>query len=267
MTGTLIIAVTIGLSLAMMLAWGLQRRLGNAGWVDAVWSFALGIAGVIYALAPALGVPWPAPRQLVVAALIAAWAVRLGLHLVARSRTGPEDARYAQFRRDWGSHFESRMFWFLQIQAAAAALLALSILLAARNPRPLGPLDAIGLLLIGIAVVGEAVADAQLGRFRSDPANHGKICETGLWCWSRHPNYFFEAFGWLGYPFLAMAPGGDYPLGWLAFSSPVFMYWLLAHVSGVPPLEAQMLRTRGDAYRAYQARTRPILPIPLPRKR
>lgn len=260
MTG-LVFGVTLGLAVAMAGAWLLQRLTRNAGWVDVVWSFALGAAGVAYALVPLDGVA-PTLRQWLIAALAAAWSLRLGLHILGRTLHGVEDTRYAQFRREWGDAFERRMFGFLQIQAAAAALLALAMLLAARNPRPLSVMDLLGGVVLAAAVVGEAVADRQLHRFRADPANHGKICDAGLWGWSRHPNYFFEWLGWVAYPLFAIDLNGAYPWGWLALAAPVFMYWLLVHVSGIPPLEAQMLRSRGDAFRAYQHRVSPFIPRP-----
>lgn len=262
MTILLILGVSALLSLVMMLAWAIQRHQRNASWVDVVWSFGLGLAGLIYALAPLPGQAGQPARRIMLALLVAAWSARLGLHLLARTRRGAEDARYAQFRRDWGAGFERRLFWFLQIQAAAAALLALCVLLAARNPAPLAAMDLAGLGLFALAFIGETLADAQLRRFRARPGNSGMICDQGLWGLSRHPNYFFEWLVWLAWPFFAIAPGGLYPLGWLAWAAPLFMYWLLVHVSGIPPLEQQMLRTRGDAYRAYQARTRPFLPWP-----
>ncbi|MBS0562385.1 MAG: DUF1295 domain-containing protein [Proteobacteria bacterium] len=258
----LILGVTALLSVLMMLAWAVQRRLNNAGWVDAVWTFALGIAGVIYALAPAPGIAWPGARQILVAVLVALWSLRLGIYLFDRTRHGPEDVRYAQFRRDWGADYQRRMFWFLQIQAAAAALLAVSMLMAARNPAPLGVQDGLALLVLVISVAGAGIADAQLHRFRSNPANRGKVCDTGLWRLSRHPNYFFEWLGWCAYPLFAISLDGFYPQGWIALSGPAAMYWLLVYVSGIPPLEQQMLRSRGAAYQAYQARTRAFVPLP-----
>lgn len=261
MTALLIAGVTAMLSLLMMAAWGVQRRTGNAGWVDVVWTFALGLGGVAYALAPVPGMAWPGTRQVLVALAAALWSGRLGLHLWDRTRRGPEDARYAQFRRDWGPAFERRLFGFLQIQALAAALLAVTFLLAARDPRPLGWQDGAAVLVVAIAVAGEAVADAQLRRFRAEH-RHGAICDAGLWRLSRHPNYFFEWLGWLAYPLFAIDGSGHAPAGWLALAAPAVMYWLLVHVSGIPPLEQQMLRTRGDAYRAYQRRTRAFFPLP-----
>jgi steroid 5-alpha reductase family enzyme len=81
-----------------------------------------------------------------------------------------------------------------------------------------------------------------------------------LWRWSRHPNYFFQWLGWLAYPIIAISP--DYAWGWASLLAPAFMYWILVHVTGVPPLEAQMLRSRGERYREYQSRTSVFFPLP-----
>jgi steroid 5-alpha reductase family enzyme len=117
-----------------------------------------------------------------------------------------------------------------------------------------------GLLL---AIGGEGLADAQLARFKADPANHGKVCDAGLWGWSRHPNYFFEWLVWTAWPVIAI--GLAWPWGWLALAGPAFMALLLIKGSGVPPLEAAMIRSRGEAYRAYQRRVSVFIPLP-PRK-
>jgi hypothetical protein len=90
----------------------------------------------------------------------------------------------------------------------------------------------------------------------------GKVCDAGLWGWSRHPNYFFEWFGWLAYPLLAIDFSGVYPWGFAALLGPACMYWLLVYVSGIPPLEAHMLERRRDEFRAYQARTSAFFPVP-----
>jgi len=160
------------------------------------------------------------------------------------------------------------MFWFLQSQAAVGVLLALSIALAAHNPHP-GPRlqDVAGALLLVLAIVGEATADRQLGRFKADPANRGAVCDVGLWHRSRHPNYFFEWLAWLAYPVIAIDFSGDNPWGWLALLAPACMYWVLVHVSGIPPLEDHMLRSRGDVFRAYQRRTRAFFPFPVSARR
>ncbi len=257
----LFIATALGLSLAMACAWALQRRTGQSGWIDATWSFSVGAAGATMALAP-LGRGAPSGRQLFVAAAVLFASVRLGLHIARRSLNAPEDPRYAAFAREWGAAFSRRLFWFLQIQAACAFVLAITMFLAAHNPAPLGLRDGVGALILLSAIIGEAWADASLARFRAQSSNRGGICELGPWAWSRHPNYFFEWLSWLGYALLAIDPSGTWPQGWLAFCGPLLMYGLLAHVSGVPPLEKHMLATRGEAYRRYQARVGAFFPWP-----
>ncbi len=113
-----------------------------------------------------------------------------------------------------------------------------------------------------IAIVGEGVADRQLARFKAYPANKGRICDLGLWSWSRHPNYFFEWLGWLAYPILAFDPGGRWPWGWLALSGPAFMFYLLRFASGVPPTEEAMAASRGAAFERYKARVSTFFPRP-----
>ena len=257
----LILAQAVVLGGVMIAAWWFQRQRGNAGWVDVFWTFATGAAAVLGALWPLSGGATIPLRQAIVAAFAALWAIRLGLHLRRRVLSRPEDSRYAGFRREWGARFQMRLFWFLQIQAAAALPLAVSGPLAARNPASgLRITDLAAVLVSAVAIVGEAIADRQLARFVSDPAHKGKVCDRGLWAWSRHPNYFFEFLGWCAWPLFAFNPA--WPLGWLAVMAPVLMYWLLVHVSGIPPLEKLMRVARGDAWQAYQSKTSAFFPMP-----
>lgn len=258
----LIAAASVGLSLAMALGWVLQRLMSNGGWADVVWTFATGAAGIAYALVP-VGDWRPGPRAWLVAGLIAAWSLRLGLHLARRTADAlREDARYAEFRREWGDGFQRRMFIFLQVQALCSALLALAMLAAAHNPAPFpAPSDLAGLALLALAVAGEGLADAQLARFKAGAPN-GAVCDAGLWGWSRHPNYFFEWLGWLAYAVIAIGADGGWRFGWVALVGPVFMFVLLRFVSGVPPTEAAMAKSRGAAFADYQARVSPFFPLP-----
>jgi len=258
----LLASLAIFLVLAMTVAWRVALSTGKSGWVDAIWSFAVGFAGVAAALAP-FHHGAPAGRQWVVAALVAVWSLRLGLHIVERTRKGDDDPRYAELRRQWGGDFEKRLFWFLQIQAACAFVLAVTAMAAAHNPAPsLRLADWAGIAILVVAIAGEALADRQLRDFARKPANKGEVCDIGLWSWSRHPNYFFEWLGWIAYPVIAIDIGGAYPWGWIAFAGPVLMYLLLVHVSGIPPLEEHMLRSRGEKFRAYQARVNAFWPWP-----
>jgi steroid 5-alpha reductase family enzyme len=253
-------AIALSLSLLMAIAWLVQQRSGNSGWVDTIWTFSVGFCGAGSALWPMAGAA-PNPRQWLVAVLVAIWALRLGSHIAMRSAGIKNDPRYAAFAKQWGADSPRRMFVFLQNQGFGSIPLVFAIFVAARFPHAALRLqDYLGALILLVGIAGEALADAQLKNFRARPANEGRVCDVGLWRWSRHPNYFFEWFGWLAYPVIALST--EYPWGWAALLAPVFMYWILVHVTGIPPLEAQMLRSRGKRYRDYQARTSAFFPLP-----
>ena len=254
--------IFVALSAIMAGAWLVQRRTGNSGWVDTIWTFGLGGTGLVAALVP-VGGEGLSSRQYVAAAFMLCWSLRLGLHIAQRTSGITDDPRYADMARGWGVDAPRRMYWLLQKQAWVTIPLALAVFLAAHNPAPgLGRQDAAAILVLIVALGGEALADRQLRAFRADPVNTGRVCDAGLWSWSRHPNYFFEWFGWLGYPLLAIDLSGGYGWGYLALLAPAVMYWLLVHVSGIPPLEEHMLRSRGEAFRAYQRRTSAFFPLP-----
>lgn len=253
-------AIAVSLSILMAGAWVVQQRTGNSGWVDTIWTLSLGLVGAGSALWPVAGAA-PNVRQWLVAALVAVWSLRLGIHIAIRTAGSTDDPRYAAFAREWGADSPRKMFLFVQNQAWASIPLVFAIFVAARFPdEALRLQDYLGSLILLAGIAGEGMADAQLKRFREAPANKGQVCDAGLWRWSRHPNYFFEWFCWLAYPVIAVSP--DYPWGWATLLAPIFMYWILVHVTGIPPLEAQMLRSRGDRYRAYQSRTSAFFPLP-----
>ena len=263
--GTFILGLaclSIGLSVVMTVAWWIWRVTKNSGWVDTTWTFGLGLTGLICGLTAPASAP-AAYQGYVVAIMAAIWSLRLGLHIAFRTHGITDDPRYAKLIRDWGSDASRQMFWLLQKQAIVSIPLAAAMWLAANNPAPL-PATQIGvaILIFVVAIAGEAVADEQLRRFRHDRNNKGKVCDTGLWKWSRHPNYFFEWLGWLAYPVLARDFSGNYPWCFLAFAAPLCMYWLLNFVSGIPPLEEHMLAHRGEAFRRYQMRTSKFFPAP-----
>ncbi len=263
----LLFAIFAAMSVGMIVGWACQRAWNNGGWTDAFWSFSVGVVGVGAALAPVNTWSAPSVRQIAVAALVGAWSLRLGLHIAARaaesSKEGIEDARYAALRREWGQGFQSKMFVFLQTQALAGAFLIVSIAIAAHNPSAqLRPIDLCGMALLALSILGAGLADNQLRKFRQYPANRGRVCDAGLWAWSRHPNYFFEWLGWCAYALIALDLSGGYPVGWLALSGPLLIYHLLRNVSGVPLLEAAMIASRGDAYVQYQSRVSAFFPMP-----
>jgi steroid 5-alpha reductase family enzyme len=256
--------IAVSLSILMAFAWMVQQRTGNSGWVDTIWTFAVGITGAGSALWPVDGAA-PNTRQWLVAALVAIWSLRLGVHIAVRSAGITDDPRYAAFANEWGVDSPRKMFVFLQNQGLGSIPLAFAIFVAARFPSDVLRLqDWLGALILFAGIAGEALADAQLNRFRGNAANKGLVCDVGLWRWSRHPNYFFQWLGWLAYPVIAISPNYplSYPWGWATLLAPVFMYWILVHVTGIPPLEAQMLRSRGGRYRDYQSRTSAFFPRP-----
>jgi len=263
------------LAAILTLAWAVALGSGQSGWVDTIWSFAVGLVGIAAALAPidtsGLGGFWqhePSARQWLVAVLCGLWGLRLGLHIAARTRGGGDDPRYAKLKADWGAEYAWRFFLFLQVQAAAACVLVASVLAAAHPVGPLSLFDGLGALLLAAAIAGAAVADWQLTQFKRQGGS-GRICRIGLWSWSRHPNYFFEWLGWCAYPVIALPhatnAGGAIGLA-AALGAPVLMYWLLVHVSGIPPLEAHMRLSRGGTFEAYAAEVSLFWPWP-PKRR
>jgi steroid 5-alpha reductase family enzyme len=253
-------AMAVSFSVLMAGAWMVQQRTGNSGWVDTIWTFSLGLVGAGAALWPLAGTA-PNARQWLVAGLVAIWSLRLGVHIAIRTAGITDDPRYAAFASEWGVDSPRKMFVFLQNQGFGSIPLVFAIFVAARFPGDaLRLADYLGAAILLAGIAGEALADAQLKSFRENPANKGRVCDVGLWRWSRHPNYFFEWFGWLAYPVIALSPGYDW--GWATLLAPLFMYWILVYVTGIPPLEAQMLRSRGDRYRDYQLRTSSFFPLP-----
>lgn len=257
-------AIAASLSILMMGAWLAQQRTGNSGWVDTIWTFSVGLVGAGAALWP-IEAGGPNARQWLVAAFVGAWSLRLGVHIAVRTAGISDDPRYAAFAQEWGVNAPRRMFLFLQNQALGSIPLVFAIFVAARFPSPdLRLQDYLGALVLLLGILGEAVADTELKQFRERPGSQGQVCDIGLWRWSRHPNYFFEWLGWLAYPVIAISP--DYVWGWVTLLSPAFMYWILVYVTGIPPLETQMLKSRGERYRDYQSRTSMFFPLP-PRER
>jgi steroid 5-alpha reductase family enzyme len=261
-----LVCVALGMSLGMSGAWLAWKRTGNSGWIDVGWTVTIGLVGLAACIFPATGAEALASRRLLAAACVAVWALRLAVHIAQRTSGIEDDPRYRKLILGWGDDASRQMFILAQKQALLSIPLVLAIALAAANPAPeLRLQDWLGALVMIVAIGGEALADRQLRSFSRQPEKRGKVCDVGLWSWSRHPNYFFEWSGWFAYALLAIDAGG-WVYGWVALAAPACMYWLLVAISGIPPLEEHMLKTRGDAYRDYQARTSAFFPLP-PTKR
>lgn len=231
------------------------RRIDNYGFVDVVWSYAFAPLAWFYALA---GSGW-GPRRVAVAAMVTLWSLRLGTHLARRvaAHHPTEDGRYVQLRHDWAGNFGPKMAGFFQLQAASVVMLGVPFLLPALSESTQWSgweFAGIGLWLLALS--GEALADAQLAAFKRDPANKGRVCDVGLWRHSRHPNYFFEWLVWVAYFVFALGS----PWGGLAIIGPATILFLLLRVTGIPLTEEQAVRSKGEAYRRYQARTSAFVP-------
>ncbi len=244
-------------SILMVATWEFSVRRTNAGYVDVSWSFAFAIIALIHL---AKG-PGYAPRRWLICGMLVFWSLRLGLHLLARieKHHPDEDSRYAALRLRWGAGAAANLKFlvFFELQAVLAVLLSAPFIWVSANPAPeIHRLEWGGLILWALALAGESLADAQLRAFLSDPANRGRVCEAGLWRYSRHPNYFFEWLIWIGFAVFALAS----PLGWTALLSAGAMFVFLNFVTGVPAAEAQSLRSKGEAYRRYQQSTSAFIP-------
>ncbi len=249
----------IFMALVMALLWLLQRRTGDAGIVDVAWGMGVGLLALFFAWGSDTG---DLTRRFVIASLAMIWALRLSGYVLWRVFTMPEDGRYQTLKQNWGVAAQSKLFWFYQFQAIGSLLFALPMLIAARGTSPLGLFDVLGIGIWLIAIVGELIADWQLARFRANPDHQGQVCHAGFWNYSRHPNYFFEWLHWWTYVGLAITA----PWGWLTIIGPMLMLHFILNVTGIPPTEAQALKSRGDAYREYQRTTSAFFPWPPKRK-
>lgn len=250
----LVLQGTIVVALLMAALWLIHLPLRNAAIVDVGWAGGLALLAALYAVqGPGYG-----PRKWLLSGLAMIWGVRLAAYLFAdRVCAKVEEGRYQQLRRDWKTNVPAKFFLFYQFQGLLCVLLSAPFLLAALNPEPrLQILEKGAAVLWLIAFLGEATADFQLAKFKRDPANKGKICQSGLWRYSRHPNYFFEWLIWLAFSLFALAS----PWGWLALLCPLLMLYFLFRVTGIPATEAQALRSRGEAYRRYQETTSAFVP-------
>lgn len=243
----------VGFTLAMG-AYFIALKIQLYAVVDTVWAIGLGLGALSYYL-------WADPesaRGAVALAIMLFWSGRLTLHLLRdRIKVGNEDPRYAALAAHWGNQAKFRFLFVFLAQIPLAALFLLPFTLAVDHAEPDWRwLDSLGVLIAAIALWGEMIADRQLAWFRAKPENAGQVCRDGLWRYSRHPNYFFEWLHWFAY--VAFALGA--PLGWLSLIGPVMMYVFLRFITGVPFAERSSIKSRGEAYRAYQKSTNTFFP-------
>jgi len=245
-----------GIFMLFAISWWWAVRIDNYSLVDAVWAFAIGLLGVAWLFL----MEGDSAKHIAAGVMVAFWSLRLGWHLQRRIRHHHplEDARYAKLREVWQGREARSFFWFFQGQALSVVLLALPFLLIARDGSGWGIWESIGLFIALTGIAGEALADHQMSQFKVGNSDSKAVCREGLWRYSRHPNYFFEAVIWSG--FYLFACGSE--MGWATIHAPVIITFLLLKVTGIPPTEASAVARKGDAYRDYQRTTSAFIPLP-----
>jgi steroid 5-alpha reductase family enzyme len=234
---------------ALLLAWVVSLVIQDVSIIDVFW----GLGFVLVSAAAIWRHGAPDRRGLLIFTIVTAWAVRLALHLFLRwRRLGHEDRRYAAMRRKAGPRFALiSLFTVFWLQAGVLWVVSLPLQAAfAAAPSVLGPLDFVGAAIALAGLIIEALADLQLTRFSRDPANQGKVLDTGLWAWSRHPNYFGDTAMWWGVFLLCISASH----AWWTIIGPIVMTYFLLNVSGVPMLERKMADRRPE-YADYVRRT------------
>jgi len=244
----------------MTILWLISLAVKDSSIVDSFWGFGFVVVALTYYVLTPDGF---APRKLLLLALVAIWGLRLSLHVGYRNRGKGEDFRYAKWRQESGPRWWWLSFFRVYLLQGVILWIVSAPLLAAQwsaVPATLTVVDTLGVIVWIIGFAFEAGGDWQLMQFKRNPANRGKVLNTGFWRYTRHPNYFGDAAQWWGFWLIAAAAGG----WWTAFS-PLLMTFLLVRVSGVALLEKTLKETR-PAYREYMETTPAFFPW-FPRKK
>jgi len=256
----LVVAAGLFLLTALTMLWMLSLMLRDASIVDVFWGlgfvFVYWISYVLVHSGLDASQPVPA-RHLLVGFLVTIWGLRLAAHILLRNRGRGEDFRYARWRSEagqtwwWRSYFKVFLLQGAILWVVSWPLLAV---LADRSQNPLGWMDLLAILIWSIGFIFEAGGDWQLRRFKQDPTKRGQLLTSGLWRYTRHPNYFGDALVWWGFYLFAAVSGV-----WWTIFSPLLMTFLLRRVSGVAMLERTLRETK-PGYLAYEKRTNAFFP-------
>ena len=257
---TTILLTTLVATMAMMVfLWLVSLAIRNASIVDIFWGVGFAIVAVFtFALSNGY-----LPRKRLIIALAVIWGLRLAIHIGWRNHGKGEDFRYQAMRKRIGERFALvSLFTVFGLQGVLMWVISLPLQASqiSSEPARFTWLDFLGVALWIIGFSFEALGDWQLGRFKADPANKGRVMDQGLWAYTRHPNYFGDALLWWGFFLIALSNPGS----WWSLISPVLMTTLLMKVSGVALLEKTLVKTRPE-YRDYVRRTSAF--VPLPRRR
>lgn len=240
---------------AMVLLWLVSLPLRDVSIVDLFWGPSFLLSAGVWAWVSPAGDP---TRRALVLGLVGVWALRLGLYLAWRNHGRGEDFRYQEFRRRYGARRYPwiSLFQVFLLQGGLSLAVGTTVLGALTGPRPLNALDALGVLVWAVGFTFEAGGDWQLARFKRDPQNRGRLLTTGLWAWTRHPNYFGDAACWWGLGLLALASGHG---AWVGGA--LLMTFLVVRVSGVALLERSMAQSK-PGYEQYMRDTPAFFPRP-----
>jgi len=247
--------ITTGVILVYMTGWFLLAQLkGRNDIADIAWGLGFIVAAGVSLLVAGLYTP----RGMLISALVLVWGVRLAVHIHARNRGRGEDRRYRQWREEWGRWFVVRSFFqVFMLQGLLLVMVAVPVIYANGSASvPFGLLDLAGMLVWLTGFGFEAIGDWQLLRFLRDPAQKGQLMTTGLWRYTRHPNYFGEVTLWWGVWLIVLSVPG----GWLTVIGPLTITLLILKVSGIPMLE-KGYEGRAD-FADYKRRTSAFFPLP-----
>lgn len=234
----------------MVVFWLRYRLSGKLGYLDSGWTFCVTLAGLSYAMAGP-GLFW---RRALLTITVLLWGGRLLAHLEGRlAAQQGEERRYRELLEALGRGRAAKLFLLFMFEALLALVLARSFALIAAAGGPWTRYDSLGLGLFIAGWLGVGLADRQLAAFKA--SQEMGVCQTGLWRYSRHPNYFCEWVLWLGWGIWGLGQG------WSALLAPLLMFGLLRYVTGVPPAERSSLQSRPQAYREYQQSTPPFFPF------
>ncbi len=191
--------------------------------------------------------------------MVLLWSTRLAFYLLfTRILFKPEEGRYIKLRQKWKNHINLKFFIFFQFQALTNVVLSIPIIISLKQTGEFYFNHYLAILLFIIGFIGESISDFHLYFFKRNPANHNKTLKTGLWKYSRHPNYFFELVIWFSYGLYQI----HLEYGFLAFSSFLILLYFILKVTGIPATEEQNLSTKGEDYKNYILTTSPLIPMP-----
>ncbi len=247
----------LAIMIYMTAIWLVSLRMKNAGIVDIFWGPGFALASWVYFAFTPDGF---STRKLLIVALVSLWGLRLGWHIGRRNVGHAEDYRYQAWRKSNGAIWWWKSFFqVFVLQGFLMWIISTPLMLAQFSPEPanLTLFDILGVVVWVTGFTFEALGDWQLTRFKANSANKGKVMRTGLWRYTRHPNYFGDATLWWGYFLIALSV----PNGFISIFAPILMTVMLMRVSGVALLEQNLKKTKPE-YADYIATTNSFFPGP-----